>query len=340
MFRELSRIHRTPDAHRTRSVSQIAPTFGWRSGALSFTKVPMQLPRLPFLAVLLLAAAFTANASHPFLCCDYGGGKVCSVAADGTIEWEYPCKSPQDIWRLPNGNTLFCFVTGAIELSPDKKVVWEYKAPTDVKNEVHACQPLPDGKVLIVEGGTSRIIEVDRAGRIAKEIKLTTAPEVKLHNQYRGTRKLANGHYLVCFKGEGKIVELDTDGKVLRAIKVPGDPHEVLSLPDGHLLVTCGDGHKVIEMDAQEHVVWELGENDLPGNPLRLMAGAQRLPNGNTVFCVYLGHGHIGEQPMIIEVTRDKKVVWEFADHPHFKTINQIQLLDVPGDTTKGEIIR
>ena len=298
---------------------------------------PAKLPALLLLFILTTAAA---RASHPFICCDYGGGKVAEVTADGKIAWEYPCKSPQDCWRLPNGNTLFAFVSGAIELTPERKVVWEYKAPADVKVEVHGCQPLPDGKVLIVECGPSRIIEVDREGKITKEIKLTTAPEVKLHNQFRRTRKLANGHYLVCFKGEGKIVELDAEGKVLRSIKVPGDPHGVLSLPDGHLLITCGDGHKVIELDAQEKVVWELNENDLPGNPLRLMAGAQRLPNGNTVFCVYLGHGHIGEQPQVIEVTRDKKVVWQFDDHAHFKTINQVQLLDVPGDATKGKVTR
>ena len=309
-------------------------------GRIFLHDVCMILPRFAPVAALLLAAVFNACATHPFICCDYTGGKVAAVAADGKIEWEFPCKNPQDIWRLPNGNTLFCFVSGAIELSPEQKIVWEYKAPADVKVEVHACQPLPDGKVMIVECGTSRIIEVGRDGKITKEIKLTTAPEVKLHNQFRGTRKLANGHYMVTFKGEGKIVELDGEGKVLREIKVPGDPHGAWILPDGHLLVTCGDGHKVIELDAQEKVVWELNENDLPGNLLRLMAGAQRLPNGNTVLCVYLGHGHIGEQPMVIEVTRDKKVVWEFADHAHFKTINQIQLLDIPGDATKGEIIR
>ena len=122
-----------------------------------------------------------------------------------------------------------------------------------------------------------------------------------------------------------------------------GDPHEVVLLPNKNLLITCGDGHKVVEVvevDPSDKVVWELNENDLPGNPLRLMAGCQRLPNGNTLFCVYLGHGHIGEQPMVLEVTRDKKVVWEFADHAHFKTINQVQSLEVPGDVTKGEILR
>jgi hypothetical protein len=87
-------------------------------------------------------------------------------------------------------------------------------------------------------------------------------------------------------------------------------------------------------------VIWEITENELPGNSLRLMAGCQRLPNGNTVFCNYLGHGHLGEQPHVFEVTRDKKIVWTFSDHEHFKTVNQIQVVDAPGDPAKGEILR
>ncbi len=195
--------------------------------------------------------------------------------------------------------------------------------------------------MLLVECGPSRLIEVDRAGKIAKEIKLTLPPAaVKLHNQFRGVRKTKAGHYLVSRKGEQQIEELDGDGKSLRRIPVPGDIHDVLLLPDGHLLVSCGDGHKVLEFDAALKVVWELNENDVPGHPLRLMAGFQRLPNGNTIFCNYLGHGNLGKQPHFFEITRDKQVVWSFADHKNFKTINQIQLLDVPGDVTKGEILR
>ena len=294
--------------------------------------------RILLLVAALFGASGLAQASHPFLACDYNGGKVSVVSAEGKIEWEYSCKNPQDCWKLPNGNYLFCFVNGALEVSSDKKTVWEYKAPEKV--EVHACQPLPNGRVLIVEGGTSRIIEVDRGGKIAKEIKLVTLSSVQTHNQFRGTRKTKNGHYLVCFKGEGKIVELDGAGKVLREVKVSGDPHEVVGLPNGNLLITCGDGHKVVELNRQDKVVWELNENDLPGNPLRLMAGCQRLPNGNTVFCNYLGHGHIGEQAQVLEVTHDKKVVWQFNDHTHFKTINQIQVLDVAGNVTQGQIFR
>jgi Mala s 1-like protein len=300
----------------------------------------MKLKNISWLLCLLSLAALPVRAQHPFICADSYAGKVAVVSADGKIEWEYKCNAPQDCWRLPNGNYLFCHIRGALEVTPDKKIVWEYKSGTNT--EVNACQPLSDGHVLVVECGPSRIVEVDRDGKIAKEIKLTLPPpNVKLHDQFRGVRKTQDGHYFVSRKGEHIVEELDNDGKSLRQIKVPGDVHEVVPLPGGHLLIACGDGHKVIELDASEKVVWELNENDLPGNRLRLMAGCQRLPNGNTIFCNWLGHGHVKDaQAHFFEITPDKKIVWEYADHANFKTINQVQLLDVPGDVAKGEIFR
>jgi hypothetical protein len=295
----------------------------------------------PFARIIALLIAVTASlrAAHPFLCTDSVANKIAIVSADGKIEWEVSYQHPQDCWMLPNGHVLFCHKLGAIEMTRAKDIVWEYKA--DPKTEVHACQPLPDGRVMIVEAGPSRIIEVDRAGKIAKEIKLTVPPPpIKVHNQFRGTRKTKDGHYLVSRKGENRVEELDGDGKSLRSISTPGDVHEVVLLPDQHLLITCGDGHKVIELDADEQVVWSLDENEIPGHPLRLMPGFQRLPNGNTVFCNYLGHGHLGEQSQVFELTRDKKVVWSYGENTPFKSINQIQLLDVKGDVTKGEILR
>lgn len=290
---------------------------------------------LPILFALLCSSAFAAR---PILCCDYGGDKVTILSASGEIEWQVEAKRPQDCWRMPNGNILFAYQNGAKEVTRDQQVVWEYKAPEKV--ECHGCQPLPNGNVLVIECGTSRIIEVDRDGMIAKEIKLVTKPDIKLHNQFRGTRKTPDGHYLVCFKGEGKIVELDGDGKVLREVPVPGDPHEVVQLASKNLLITCGDGHKVVEVDPAGKTVWELNENDLPGNTLRLMAGCHRLPNGNTIFANYLGHGHLGEQPQFFEITPDKKVVWAFEDKGRFKTINQLMALDDMGDVTQGEVRR
>lgn len=279
-------------------------------------------------AVLAILIAPALLSAHSFLCCDYYGNKVCVVSAAGKIEWEFACQNPQDCWRLANGNYLFTHLHGVLEVTQDKKIAWEYKAPAGV--EIHSCQPIEDGRVLIVECGTSRVIEVGRDGRIAKEIKLTTSVK-SVHDQFRCVRKAKNGHYFVCFKGEGKVQELDGAGKVLRNIAAP-DGHAVVLLPEGHLLVNCGDNHRSIELDANGRVVWELREKDLPGHPLRLVAGAQRLPDGNTVICNDLGHGHFGEQPQVFELTRDKKIVWQFEDHARFKVINKIVLLDVAGE--------
>ena len=70
------------------------------------------------------------------------------------------------------------------------------------------------------------------------------------------------------------------------------------------------------------------------------MAGLQRLPNGNTLVCNWGGHGHIGEQPQICEITRDKQVVGEIYDFQQFSTISGIFLLDVEGDPSRFELLR
>ena len=134
--------------------------------------------------------------------------------------------------------------------------------------------------------------------------------------------------------------ELDADGKVLRNIKVKGNPFVAVRLPNGNTLIACGDGHTLIEVDPQDKIVWRIDENELPGHPLRFVAGVQRLPNGNTIVCNWGGHGHRGKQPHVFEVTRDKKVVWQVYDNKQFRTISSIYMLDVPGDPTKGEILR
>ena len=69
------------------------------------------------------------------------------------------------------------------------------------------------------------------------------------------------------------------------------------------------------------------------------ISGAQRLPNGNTVIANWLGHGQFGKAPHVIEITPDKRVVWSYANHEKMRTISSVQLLDVPGDVTRGEIL-
>jgi hypothetical protein len=55
-------------------------------------------------------------------------------------------------------------------------------------------------------------------------------------------------------------------------------------------------------------------------------------------ICNWLGHGQFGKAPHLVEITPAKQAVWSFADHATMKTISSVQILDVPGDVTRGEV--
>lgn len=290
---------------------------------------------------LALTSPAATPVTHRLLLTDYKGDRVALLSASGDIEWEYPAKTPQDCWLLPNGDVLVSQINGAIEVTPAKQVVWQYTAPANAR--VHACQPLPDGNVLVGENGTSRLVLVGRDGQPVKIIPVDSHPPKYPAHQMRGARRAPNGHYWVCLMDEQKLVELAPDGTLLRAIPLDGQPTESVALPNGHLLVSLWRKTRVVEFDENFQVVWEIGEKELPGYPLLHPVGLQRLPNGNTVIGNF--SGKIGGEPdarqaMLIEVTPDKQVVWTFADHARFRTVCQVQVLDTPADATRGEVLR
>ncbi len=281
------------------------------------------------------------QAIHPFgrrvLVSDYGGDKVAIVDPDGRVEWEFPAEKPQDVWMLANGNVLFSHLRGAREVTMQRKTVWEYTSPPGT--EVHGCQPLPGGRVLVVECGTKRLVEVDRDGEIAREIAVPIVTR-NPHDQMRGCRRTLDGRYLISAKGDRAVLELDASGKLVRSIKTPGDPHEVRELPNGHLLIACGEGEAILELDRERSVVWKLGTEEVPNNPLRLISGFQRLPDGHTVVVNWLGHGYLATTAQFFELDEGKKIVRQFVDHGRFVSINKVQVLDVPGDPVNDEVWR
>lgn len=302
-----------------------------------------KFPVFPFAAAVAPAvpASSTSTSGHTFRCTDPLGGKVAEVSRDGKIGWEFKWDQPRDLWVMPDGNTFFSHPKGVQEKLPDARTLWEYTA--EGGSDVYSCQPLPTGRFLVVENGPCRLVEVDTFGEFSKQMLLTPPHprlQIEVEDRFRGVRRSADGRYLVCRKGEHVVEELDANGKTLQRIDVPGDPHMATRLPDGNLLIALGDGHRLQELDATLKVVWEIGENEIRGNPLRLVSGFQRLANGNTIVCNFLGEDFSGKQPHLFEVTRDKKLVWEFADHANFKSISQIQVLDNPEEIKKGTAMR
>ena len=278
-----------------------------------------------------------AGLGHHFVCTDYTAGKVFLVNDQGKVEWDYSTGQCNDVWALPNGNLLFNTGHGVKELTRQQTVVFNYES----SSEVYACQRLTNGNTFVGECNAGRLLELSPDCKIVKEIRLLPPGKDGGHAYMRNARQLPNGNYLVAHYGEQVVREYDSQGRKVREFPAPGGPHSVIRLPNGNTLIACGDmsgAQHVIEVGKEGETIWEVRADELPGIQLKFMTGLQRLPNGNTVMSNWLGHGQFGKAPHVIEVTHDKRVVWTFFDHQTMKTVSSIQLLDVPGDATKGEV--
>jgi len=165
------------------------------------------------------------------------------------------------------------------------------------------------------------------------------------HSDTRRVRKLGTGNYLVCHERDGAVREYDAAGKVVWEYAVPlfgkekepghgpeafgNQTYSALRLENGNTLVATGNGHGVLEVTRQGEIVWKLEQRDLPGITLAWVTTLDVLPGGHIV----LGNCHAGkENPQIIEITRDKKVVWTFRDFERFgNSLPCSQIIDLPG---------
>ena len=313
----------------------------------------MRTAASPLVAGLVLAAissVATADETPSYRVLGSDRGKVAIVDPTGEVAWEVGNPSEvHDLAMLPDGNIMFTSSgPKVVEMTPAKEIVWSFESkPTPANKgrvEVHAFQRLPDGRTMIAESGNRRIIEVDRAGEIVKEIPLTV-DHPDAHRDTRMARKLANGHYLVCHEGDGKVREYDDAGKVVWSYaldlggrpRAPGHGPEghgtevfgALRLPTGNTLIATGNGNRVIEVQPDGKIVWTLGHDELPGIRLAWVTTLQVLPGGNII----VGNCHAGpENPQLFEVTRDKEVVWTFKDFTTFGNgLAAAQVLGVEG---------
>ena len=301
------------------------------------------------------AAPTVESGGHRILAADSSKKRIAIIGRDGEIEWEFKIGPLHDLHLLADGNILFQVNwTRLVELNPKTNdVVWEYDAQrmngnTEKRVEVHAFQRLAGGRTMIAESGRGRIIEVDRDGRIAHEVALQIA-QPSPHHDTRLVRKLDNGNYLVSQEKLGIVREYDPVGQVVWEFSVPlfdrqrkgghgleafgNSTFSAIRLANGNTLVATGNGHSVLEVTPEKRIVWELQQNDLPGIQLGWVTTLEALPNGNLV----LGNCHAGpNNPQVIEITRDKRVVWSYKDFELFgNALTNSQVLDGNGKATR-----
>ena len=119
-----------------------------------------------WLACGVLASSSALAAQRVIL---QGNGKLAIVKADGSTEWEMNWGGIHDIHLAKNGHIFVQQGAAKVaEIDPaTKQVVWSYDSATQNGNagkkvEIHAFQPLDKGRLMIVESGPARIIEVSR----------------------------------------------------------------------------------------------------------------------------------------------------------------------------------
>ena len=306
------------------------------------------------------AAAPAAPGKFPHRVILQGNGKLVIVGVDGRVEWELPWKGIHDIHVLPgNGAPAKSVMVqqGAAKIAEidleTKEVVWSYDSAQSNGNagngnagkkiEVHAFQPLADGRVMIAESGAARIIEIDRTGKLLDEVKLKVE-HPHPHTDTRLVRKLSSGNYLVCHEGDGALREYDSAGAVVWEYDVPLFGREpqgghgpeawgnksfaAVRLPSGNTLLSTGNGHGLLEVTPRGEIVWQLTQRELPGIVLAWVTTLEVLPSGNIV----LGNCHAGPgQPVLVEIEpKTKKVVAQFDGFAEFgNNVSNSQLLDV-----------
>ena len=211
--------------------------------------------------------------------------------------------------------------------------------------ELGTAVRLPDGKTLIVERGPKpRLLEVDSKGAIKVEVPLQ--PDTKNHHmQTRMARKLPDGNYLVPHLLAFKVKEYTPEGKVVKVFKTDLEslggrkaqnwPFTAIRLENGNTLVTLTHGNKTVEFDPKGKVAWRCDNSDVGGR-FADPCGAQRLPNGNTVIASY--GQRKPDKPKIFEVTREKKVAWEFF-HPKVRA-HELHLLTTNGKPIKDVTLK
>ena len=277
---------------------------------------------------------------HPMLYVGENCNKMFLVK-DGKTIWSYSTgKGPEydDVWMLSNGNILFTRMKYIALITPDKKVLWRYDCDNSKgaeHTEVHACQPIGQDKVMFVVNGLPPKLMVVNIKTGAVEVShelpysLPANPN-GIHGQFRRARVTAAGTYLVSFLTMNCVVEYDRNFKEIWRYNIPS-PWAAIRLKNGNTLITDEKESLTREVNTNGETVWEFNcKTGLPTEYQFTSApqSCTRLANGNTIFT---SRGNGGKGPQLIEVTRDKKVVWVLQDWKNISDATAVQILDDPG---------
>ncbi|MCL6268221.1 hypothetical protein [Flagellimonas myxillae] len=287
------------------------------------------------LPLIMEAQQSTSEIKHSFF---IAGPQFTGIIDEaGQVVWDSQKPSARDGYVLKNGNILICWADEVREYNKKKEVVLTYKRAEE-QMELGTAVRLSTGNTLITESGTEpRIVEINKKGEVVKSVPLQPETD-NVHMQTRMARKLNNGNYLVPHLLAFAVKEYEPDGTVVNIFKTDFAgfggrkaetwPFTAIRMKNGNTLVTLTHGNRVVELDPEGNIIWEIDNSIFDGNPLVDPCGAQRLPNGNTVIASYGAQEGI----KMLEVDKDKNIVWTYSDY----RAHHFQILTTNGKPVKG----
>ena len=257
---------------------------------------------------------------HSFI----GFGKangIVIVGENGKVKWRMKIPA-SDGWVLESGNILAAIYPckkfpkgGVCEIDrKTKKLLWRYDGQ---QKEISTVQQIGENKYLVAElGANPRAIVIDQSGKVLQEMPFA-CQKANVHMQTRMLRLLPNGNYIAPHLLDFAVKEYDpATGEVVKSFatdergKEKKDwPFTAIRLENNNTVIGCTNGNRVIEVDADGKIVWSVSNKDLPKPLINDACGVQRLANGNTVIASYRAKGGAAK---LIEVDRDRNVVWRF----------------------------
>jgi hypothetical protein len=106
-------------------------------------------------------------AQHPFLYCGEFNYiepyQTMYLVRHGKVEWTYSIPTSMSVYgkaqmaelgdctRFSNGDILFSYRWGASIVTPEKRIIWDYRAAPNT--EIHSAQPAGKNRVLLAQNG-------------------------------------------------------------------------------------------------------------------------------------------------------------------------------------------
>ena len=243
------------------------------------------------------------------------------------IEWEHALKEEWEcnaVSFTPQGNILFSYRSGAMEVTMDHQIVWNMEVPEGC--EMQTASVLENGNYLLAYGGHPAVImETDKNGKILSRTLYETGVK-NCHSQFRQIIKKGE-NYLVPVMGAGEVREITKDGEVLSTIKAENNLFTVKMIDDTFCWITCGHTHKVLKANmVTGEIIKEFNENNIDGCKIDFAAQIKDSENGELYLCNWQGHsGKITGISSLIEMTEDGKILWQLDPN----MTSQISCLDI-----------